>query len=416
MVGIESPKKSISEAGYRNTNLTVQIVLFGVFLLLGGVLFAVFFVIPAYETVKAKNWMETPCIVVSSTVGSHRGTKGGYTYSIDIRYAYRVDGKWYHSERYQFLRGSSSGYERKWAVVRSHPVGQRTICYVNPADPRDAVMERAFTSDLYVGLIPLVFFGIGLLGLFYTIRGMRKRSGTLPSSSWMPRGAQARTQIGPGSTTPSFASSAEALVLKPRASPITKLVGMSCVAAFWNGIIAVFIFQVFEGWRSGSPNWFLTLFLIPFVLVGIGTLVGVGYFLLAVFNPRLKLIVHPGAILLGESADLEWEISGRVERIRRFCIRLEGRQEATYRSGKSTRTDKAVFARTDLVNTQSPGNMLHGTARAAIPKDPVPSLECAHNKIVWLLSVRGDIGHWPDIKEEFPIVVLPLDYSTRVRP
>jgi hypothetical protein len=201
--------------------------------------------------------------------------------------------------------------------------------------------------------------------------------------------------------------------LKPQASPAAKLLGIIVFSAFWNGIISVFISQALKTWRAGSPDWFLTLFMIPFVLVGLGTVAGVGYFFLALFNPRPKLIVSPGAIPVGGSAQLEWEVSGRVDRILRFCIYLEGREEATYQSGKSTRTDKEAFARIEAMDTQTPGYMSHGTARIMVPSDTLPSFEGDHNKIVWVLCVRGDIERWPDLNEEFPIVILPMSSSGR---
>jgi hypothetical protein len=156
--------------------------------------------------------------------------------------------------------------------------------------------------------------------------------------------------------------------------------------------------------------------MIPFVIVGLGTVVGVGYFFLALFNPRPKLIVSPGAIPLGGSAQLEWEVSGRADRIRRLCIYLEGREEATYQSGKSTRTDKETFARIDVMDTQISGYMIHGTAPITIPQESLPSFETAHNKITWVLCVRGDVGRWPDLNEEFPIAVLPMNTSGRALP
>ncbi|MBZ5552420.1 MAG: DUF3592 domain-containing protein [Acidobacteriia bacterium] len=413
MANIESPKTSISEKALRDPGTSIQIFVFGMFLLVGGGIAYVLLIGPILHVVKAKSWIETPCVVISSRVASHRGSKGGTTYSVDIRYAYGVEGRQYVSTRYQFFQGSSGGFEKKWEIVRSYRPGQQAICFVDPDDPRSAVLERGFTSELYFGLIPLVFLVIGGVGLTCAVRRMHRRNAASPQTPWLSRSVQVRIQTPSASSPLSPASSSEPLTLKPQASPIAKLLGIILFSAFWNGIISVFIFQAWKTWRGGSPDWSLTLFMIPFVLVGLGTIVGVGYFFLALFNPRPKLTVSPGAIPLGGSAQLEWEVTGRADRIRRFCIYLEGREEATYPSGKSTHTDKEAFARIDAIDTQTPGYMTHGTARITVPPDTVPSFESAHNKIVWLLCVRGDIERWPDLDEEFPIAVLPMNSPGR---
>ncbi|MBZ5536921.1 MAG: DUF3592 domain-containing protein [Acidobacteriia bacterium] len=408
----ESSKKSISDKAFRNPATAIQIFVFAMFLLMGGGIAYVLLIGPLLHIVEARNWIETPCVVISSGLSSHRGSKGGTTYSVDIRYAYAFDGRQYVSTRYQFFQGSTSGYERKREIVRSYRPGQQVICFVDPDEPRSAVLERGITSDLYLGLFPLAFLLIGGVGLTYTIRNMQKKRAS-SQASWLPSSALSRSQTLSASSPLSMASSSMPLTLKPQTSPTAKLLGIIVFSAFWNGIISVFISQALKTWRAGFPDWFLTLFMVPFVLVGLGTVVGVGYFLLALFNPRPKLIVSPGAIRLGGSAQLEWEVSGRVDRIRRFCIYLEGREKATYRSGKSTRTDEEAFARIEAIDTQTRGYMNHGTARIMIPSDTLPSFEGDHNKIVWVLCVRGDIERWPDLNEEFPIAVLSMNASGR---
>ena len=44
------------------------------------------------------------------------------------------------------------------------------------------------------------------------------------------------------------------------------------ICLFWNGIVSVFIVKTTTDWRGGGGNWFETLFLIPFVLIGLAIL------------------------------------------------------------------------------------------------------------------------------------------------
>ena len=141
------------------------VVFFGIFLLVGAGVFYGMFVRTVLRIQAARDWTATPCTVISSKVGLHHGSKGGYTYSIDIVYSYQSDGRLHRSNRYDFMGGSSSGYNGKLAVVLHYPRGSRATCYVNPGNPTDAVIERGFTPDVLIGLFPLAFFFVGTGGM-----------------------------------------------------------------------------------------------------------------------------------------------------------------------------------------------------------------------------------------------------------
>jgi hypothetical protein len=188
---------------------------------------------------------------------------------------------------------------------------------------------------------------------------------------------------------------------------VAKVIGMLLVAAFWNGIVSVFVWQAVTSWQRGHPEYFLTIFMIPFVAVGLGLLGGVGYFVLAVLNPRIRLTVGSLAVPIGGGMDVNWEIRGRVQALRRLEIVLEGREEATYQRGTTTVTDKEVFTTIPIFDTADPGDMPNGHARLLLPPGTMHTFRAEHNKILWILRVYGDIPHWPDVKDEYEITVLP---------
>ncbi|HVE41949.1 MAG TPA: DUF3592 domain-containing protein [Planctomycetota bacterium] len=370
---------------------------FTVFLIIGLLATLFLFVIPVAQILGARNWRATPCVIRSSEVGTHTGSKGGRTYSIDITYEYTVEEQRYVSSRYQFMPGSSSGYDGKKAVVDRLPPGTAATCYVDKRNPSDAVLERGFTGDLFFGLIPMIFAligGGGLLGVF-VFKGtvVRKKSrGAAPASVLVAAGPAARG----GGTT-----------LKPSASPVGRFGCSVLVALFWNGIVSVFFFQVASGWIKGEPDGCMTLFIIPFLLVGLGLIVFVLYSFLALFNPRPVLRVTPGSAALGDSVEVEWETSGNVDRIRSFSIVLEGREEATYRRGTSTSTDKSTFATIEVVRSPRGKDLRRGRVKVAIPADTMHSFKSSNNKFLWTFQVKGEIPRWPDVNEEFPFEVLP---------
>ena len=142
---------------------------FSFFLLMGCGGLCVILIRPVALSVAARQWMAVPCRVISSEVRSHSGR--GATYSVEITYAYQVDGKEYHSDRYQFLRSSSSGRAGKASVVAQYRRGTQAVCFVNPKEPSEAVLDRGIVAMAWFGVIPLVFVAIGLAGIIGAIKG-----------------------------------------------------------------------------------------------------------------------------------------------------------------------------------------------------------------------------------------------------
>ena len=351
---------SISQAALPGKPRIGAFLFFGVFFL-GGVGAAIpLFILPLVHLVEARSWQSVPCTVVSSSVRSHRGEDGD-TYSVDIRYDYRFAGRPHSSNRYNFAIGSSSGYESKRRIVDQYRPGRQTVCYVDPGDPTQAVLNRELTWGMaLLGLFPLPFLAIGAGGMIYNVRS-RRRSLT-QGPPWAPKPLVAvPSRLGDGTA------------LRAQQSPRAKLIVIIFVALFWNGLISVFLYHVIDGWQRGHGEWFLTIFMIPFVLVGLGLIIGIGYFALACFNPRIKLALEPASPHLGDSASLIWLCSGRIDRISRLHVWLEGREEATYRRGTTTTTDKEVFARIELLDTTHAMEMVSGGAALTIPRDTMHS-------------------------------------------
>ncbi|MBM3860079.1 MAG: DUF3592 domain-containing protein [Verrucomicrobia bacterium] len=178
----------------RQMGRTGLLLFFSVFLLAG--LAATWFLLirPIARVYEARQWPATPCVVVSSQVRSHSDSDGT-TYSVHIVYRYTVNRRDYQSDRYDFMGGSSSGRKGKQAIVRRYPPGKEAVCYVNPRDPSDAVLEPRFTPMMLVGLFPLLFVGVGVGGLLWVFanKSLRKPiDGALP---WQSRADWAEGRI-----------------------------------------------------------------------------------------------------------------------------------------------------------------------------------------------------------------------------
>ena len=233
--------------------------LFAILILFGLVFLYFFFLRPAMKVLAAQNWPQVPCVIESSSVGRHPGSKGT-TYSVDIIYSYRVGGRFHSADRYGFMGGSSSGFAGKEGIVERYPAGSRAMCYVNPADPLDAVIERGFTNDMFFGLIPLAFTVVGVVGL----KASRKKAALSDAAiAWEPR---VMREVGDFRGV-----STEALEMRPAATPVAKLRTMLIFALFWNGFMSFFVFMVSGHGHIRQLPVPLMLFFSVFFLAGLAS-------------------------------------------------------------------------------------------------------------------------------------------------
>lgn len=351
-----------------------------IFVAVGGVLFYFLTLGPITNLIAARSWDEVPCRILSSRVQTHDGDDGD-TYSVDILYSYQVNGQIYRSSRYRFLGGSSSGYAGKRDIVERYGPGTTHTCFVDPAHPEKAVLDRSAGWILLLGLIPLVFLGVGLA----VVVASRKSAGPPPT----------RAPIASGPTS-----------LEPKTSRLVRFFGTLGVAIFWNGIVSVFAHNLWSDYTHGRLSVFEALFLSPFLLIGAGLIVFTGIAFLQLFNARVTLELDR-PLRLGDATELRWTFRGQTHNLRRLRIELVGLEQASYRQGTSTRTARREFFRQALVQADDSRAFVTGRIEVPVPGDTVSSFDFGSNRIVWELRLRGVVQWWPDVDEAFVVPVLP---------
>ncbi|MBE2215395.1 MAG: DUF3592 domain-containing protein, partial [Opitutaceae bacterium] len=415
----EKPERGLTvratrRAGAQRGGLVAGMVFGGIFLVVGISLTHMLFLRPLLGVLSARSWPAVQATVVSSEVASH-DSDDGTTYSVEITYRYAVGGREYLSNRYSFMRVSSSGYGPKAEIVAAHPPGARVLCYVNPADPTDAVLQRGWSGSMAFGLIPIVFALAGGGLLYAMVRQWRApAAGPGLTGTAAPAGVRPLSRSaypsggGTGAAVPEPVPGHDdvPVVLAPVASRGVKVVGTLLVALFWNGIVSVFLVQLFSGGRGGF-DWFLALFLTPFVAIGLFLLGMFGKQLLSLSNPVPELTLNRRLLRPGDRLEVQWQLRGRVQAMQRLRITLEGREEATYRRGTDTRTDREVFATIDLADAADPAAIASGRVARDLPARLMHSFTAKNNKVVWALRVRGEIPRWPDVDEEFVLTIAP---------
>jgi hypothetical protein len=381
--------ESISQKASPGRGHKVMVAFGLLFAVIGGAVFVPMAALPALRFAESMTWEATPCTIVSTHLRSW-ATDDGTSYRADVLYEYRAGDRNWRSNRVDFFGFLSSGHEGARAILDRYTDGTATTCWVKSGNPARSVLDRQFRPRYLLGLIPLVFVIVG---------------GALAIHGWkLMRSRQSKDESPEKFNT----SNAGPLVLKPQVGPVGKVAGSLFFALFWNGIVSVFVWQAWKGWEAGRPDWFLTIFLIPFVLVGVASFAFVGHCFLALANPRPRLTLLPGRPRLGDRLRLEWTFSGRAGRLGHLRIFLEGREEATYRRGTDTHTDREVFATYDLVDTANDWEIPRGTTEIDFPAETMHSFAAASNNIVWEIKVEGEIARWPDVNQNFPITISPL--------
>ena len=408
-----SSKKSNNDGAPK----AIMIPFFSVFALAGlGILF--FVIVPKGKKYNdAQGWIETPAKVVWSRVRSH-SSDDGTTYSVDIFYRYQFEGNEYRSNTADLFSGSSSGRSSKQKKVKEHPRGKEITCYVNPAQPWQALLERDLGWSALFALFPLPFIAVGLGGLWWTFRkrtAVRKNKLLRHSSNGL-RQNTSPLRHSPTSADVYHSGSHRSIVgdhgrktFSPGGKRIKSVLGSLMVALFWNGITSVFVTIAVKSWLSGNPEWFLTLFIIPFVLIGLAMIAYTFYQFLALFNPAPKLTLESSGITLNQATKLKWVISSGSLRLTRFRLYLVGEESAEYRRGTNTVTDTQIFHEQLLFETSSPRKAAKGSISITLPANTMTSWSSSHNRIQWKLVIKGDISLWPDINDRYEIDVIAPD-------
>jgi len=132
-----------------------------VLILAGGILFAVFLRGPVRRAWNARSWQARECTVVSSGLLPHQTDEGGDTYTPAILYSYFADGREHRSDTYSFM-SFAGGRSAAARIAGRYKAGAAATCYVNPADPDDAVLHPGPTLIWLIGLVPLAALAGGL--------------------------------------------------------------------------------------------------------------------------------------------------------------------------------------------------------------------------------------------------------------
>ena len=396
----------------------IGVIFGGVFFLFGAFFLWMTFLTPFLRTQGSGDWLETQCTVITSELDVDNDGDGT-TYRPRIEFEYTVGNEPYTANTYDFTE-LNRPKARCREIIAAHPVGKEVSCFVDPANHDTAVIVRNYDFSLLGFLFPLTFALIGLAVAVGSVFFKGKNSNSISGSAKAPTddlqsGVAVSSFSRGGSPLNSASHPAEIedkewdvpKTLKPTRRRTTSFLFTLVFAVFWNGVVGSMVYGFIKDGFNGGFDIFSLLFMIPFVLVGLGAIGALIYTLAAIFNPAVELALSTGAIPRGGSFDVAWQLSGRTSIVDSLKVTVEGEESATYRRGTSTITATSVFCSMPIVEVTDSQDMEFGSVSATIPLDTMHTFTADRNKISWRITVVGDIPYWPNIKETYEFRVKP---------
>ncbi|MES1213102.1 MAG: DUF3592 domain-containing protein [Singulisphaera sp.] len=295
-------------------------------------------------------------------------------------------------------------------------------CWYDPREPGTVVLVRGYTWFTWLMLLlPASFIFLGGGGLLLAVltwgKSTERIAATAPNASSLdlilPTPGTG-TQLFPSVPDPQDLNDSPGTFLKYRLTPGTggwTTAAIAVVCALWNLAAIVFARSAVESFRSGEPDWWLTILVVLLGPLGILLLVVLGrrMFMAASIGPTLvEISAHP--LIPGGGYEIYMSQAGRMA-VQELRLKLVCEEVALYRQGTNTRkTVRRVFEQT-LVARESfqigQGLPFEARCRLQVPYDAMHSFKSTHNRIDWKLVASGKVARWPDFERAFPVVIRP---------
>lgn len=422
-------KRGNRRTGSKTLGSAGEALFFASFFLVGClgvvVLFATL-VIPEWRT--NHEFVRHQCVVRETRLAEKDGDDG-LLYRPEVKVEYQIKGQTYRVWAYDTWTldrdsGFSSDKEEQLAILqRFAPDPQRTYdCWYDPAEPSRVVLVRG--SHVWIWLtfiVPICFILIGGIGLVYTAlswgasaerrAALVKRAAELTPFDTSGRAKSKFPNVPDSDKITDSPGTTLAFRLPVAIASIWGLLALLFAAVLWNSVVAMFVLVAINNHLQGTPDWLLTCFTIPFVLLGIG---------LIVFFVRQSLIATGIGPTLVEISDHPLYPGGRYRlflqqagrlRMNSLHVLLVCEEEATYRHGTDTRTEtRRVYEQTlfELARFEVQHGMPFETqCDVELPAEAMHSFKSDHNEINWKILVKGNVSRWPDFERSFPVIVYP---------
>lgn len=333
-------------------------------------------VAPYLQRRDAARWVSSPCTVTKVAVAQRADGDGGRQYAPRVTYTYEAEGRLRHGDRISFGDGLWSNDRDRAARAAGHyRVGQTITCFYDPRDPGRVVLERSVPGGTGAAMVGLGFVLVGL-GIIATELRDRRRARRLAAP---PTSADAPPQL-----------------TRLGDHGLDHLLFAGGFAAAFTAPVPFLITETFEG-----VGYFAMSLL--FGAIALGLQLWFWHRLLRAIGPRITVAVDR-APRLEAKVTITVELRGWMP-IRSARVRLLGREEATHRVGTDTVTDTDVFFEREVAAVRRPGRAARLTGTVALPGETMPTWSANSNRVRWVIAIDADIATWPDVTDEYEVLV-----------
>ncbi len=388
--------KPISLGGWKVHDIRHAPLLIWACLLSIGLLCA-FFMEPAYHVFRARNWVQTPCVIQQIWV---RGKVEAYT--VEVRFSYHgPHGHKITRQGYNFGQQSSKTMGPKRKIVKSLPPGSHDFCFVNPDNPREAIFRKNADLEFWVAGIMMLVGPFGLVVFLWAFVWRRKSKMLSDYSKDVMQGLWPvpPEKAGHGPEGPLHAHGSDRSI-------VGVLIVFLVIVGVW---VVVDSTEVFG---ESSKNTLVILGLVAAPIV-----VTLAYYLLKLRNP-LPIIVLPNPIRQGKPFSIQWDFQKREALPEHFSIHLNGREKVWwgpvarygYSKQNAIRTKTASFFQLPVYDSKVADISSVTSQEVIIPTDTMHSLGGHRNVIEWELVLESKAGRLPTLVSAYALTVLPCAF------
>ena len=156
----------VAKTGKQSNVGNVYLVFLGLFLVIIGGAFTLLMWLSFQRANTTRQWDELPCVIESSTVTERQLPGHSLEYQWQVEYSYSV-GEVQRKGTKQSLRGSkwTSKDEKIEVLLENYPEARKTVCYVNPENSAQAILEHDSRGAGYSIWFPMLFAigGVGMI-------------------------------------------------------------------------------------------------------------------------------------------------------------------------------------------------------------------------------------------------------------
>ena len=369
----------------------------------------------------------TSCTVVAKglerRLPAGGATGGAVTWQPCLRVRYESAGVRHESWTRPISAAPTTDRAAAYGRLSAWRLGDTVPGWYDPADASRVVLERGYNWWMWLLalLLPGALLAFGGAGVVRSVRrwGKSEERRAAPSrlSGFLDplAGGPAQAPDHPGVPACEDQINSPGTLLRyrlPIESPESwTLLGFGLFAVLWNAILILLAVGAGLDLLGGRTDWLLIGLLVPFACVGVaGIVVFVRGLVLAtaVGTTQVEISAHP--LRPGGTYDVLLA-QGGSGLFTSLAVTLELEEQATFRQGTDTRTEKLVVWRQPVQSWRelqlAPGQRFEGRTRVSLPPTAMHSFASEHNYVRWSIVVHGVPARWPAFTRVFPVVVFP---------